>query len=178
VDRFKGAMKRKIGCLFPWVALGVLQQDRHLVLFQGCQALRVGCWPQDTASCSQHPVCPVVSPPPSLSDHTGKTVQALAFLGYLAQERGIWGPFLVITPASTLHNWDNELHTFCPFFKVGGAGSELLAVQACCPGSRDCGTAQPKGINTLTLVCCHLLGTTQPPQLHRRPQLQSGGISM
>lgn len=49
-------------------------------------------------------------------------MQALAFLGYLAQKRGIWGPFLVITPASTLHNWDNELHTFCPFFKVGGVG--------------------------------------------------------
>ena len=40
----------------------------------------------------------------------GKTVQSLAFLAYIAETYGIWGPFLVITPASTLHNWQQEIH--------------------------------------------------------------------
>ena len=35
----------------------------------------------------------------------GKTVQSLSFLAYVAETYGVWGPFLVITPASTLHNW-------------------------------------------------------------------------
>ena len=48
----------------------------------------------------------------------GKTVQALALLSYLAEERGIWGPFLVVAPASTLHNWDAELTAFAPALKV------------------------------------------------------------
>ena len=39
----------------------------------------------------------------------GKTVQSLAFLAYIAETYGVWGPFLVITPASTLHNWQQEL---------------------------------------------------------------------
>ena len=39
----------------------------------------------------------------------GKTVQALSFLAYVAETYGVWGPFLVITPASTLHNWQQEI---------------------------------------------------------------------
>ena len=35
----------------------------------------------------------------------GKTVQSLAFLGHIAERYGVWGPFLIIPPASTLHNW-------------------------------------------------------------------------
>jgi DNA helicase INO80 len=31
---------------------------------------------------------------------------------------GIWGPFLVIAPASTLHNWQQEVSRFNPHFKV------------------------------------------------------------
>lgn len=51
--------------------------------------------------------------------HPQFTPQAMAFLAHLAESRGVWGPFLVISPASTLHNWDRELHTFLPEFKVG-----------------------------------------------------------
>lgn len=36
----------------------------------------------------------------------------------LFQGQGIWGPFLVIAPASTLHNWQQECARFCPRFKV------------------------------------------------------------
>lgn len=48
----------------------------------------------------------------------GKTVQSLAFLAYVAETYGIWGPFLVVTPASTLHNWQQELARFLPEFKT------------------------------------------------------------
>ena len=47
----------------------------------------------------------------------GKTVQALSFLAYVAETYGVWGPFLVITPASTLHNWQQEIARFVPDFK-------------------------------------------------------------
>ena len=47
----------------------------------------------------------------------GKTVQALAFLSYVAEKYGVWGPFLVVTPASTLHNWQQEIAKFVPEFK-------------------------------------------------------------
>ena len=48
----------------------------------------------------------------------GKTVQALAMLAHIAENYNIWGPFLVITPASTLHNWQQEIAKFIPTFKV------------------------------------------------------------
>ncbi|VDI53953.1 DNA helicase INO80 [Mytilus galloprovincialis] len=48
----------------------------------------------------------------------GKTVQSIALLGHLAENQGIWGPFLVIAPASTLHNWQQEVSRFFPRFKV------------------------------------------------------------
>lgn len=48
----------------------------------------------------------------------GKTVQSIAFLCHIAESSGVWGPFLVISPASTLHNWQQELQRFVPDFKV------------------------------------------------------------
>ncbi|XP_064490268.1 chromatin-remodeling ATPase INO80-like isoform X3 [Ornithodoros turicata] len=48
----------------------------------------------------------------------GKTVQTIAFLAALAEVQSIWGPFLVIAPASTLHNWQQELTKFVPKFRV------------------------------------------------------------
>ncbi|XP_042901468.1 chromatin-remodeling ATPase INO80 isoform X1 [Parasteatoda tepidariorum] len=48
----------------------------------------------------------------------GKTVQTIAFLATLIKAQGIWGPFLVIAPASTLHNWQQEFAKFVPKFKV------------------------------------------------------------
>ncbi|KAI5162586.1 chromatin-remodeling ATPase INO80 [Nematocida ausubeli] len=48
----------------------------------------------------------------------GKTVQAISFLAHLAENENIWGPFLVITPASTLHNWAQEFSKFAPALKV------------------------------------------------------------
>lgn len=48
----------------------------------------------------------------------GKTIQAMAFLAHLAEEKNIWGPFLVVAPASVLNNWADEVHRFCPDFKI------------------------------------------------------------
>lgn len=48
----------------------------------------------------------------------GKTVQSIAFLCHVAENYGVWGPFLIISPASTLHNWQQEMQRFAPSFKV------------------------------------------------------------
>ncbi|KAL4204250.1 hypothetical protein AMTRI_Chr01g108830 [Amborella trichopoda] len=48
----------------------------------------------------------------------GKTIQAIAFLAHLAEEKNIWGPFLVVAPASVLSNWVDEFSRFCPDFKT------------------------------------------------------------
>jgi chromatin-remodeling ATPase INO80 len=48
----------------------------------------------------------------------GKTVQSISVMSYLAETHNIWGPFLVIAPASTLHNWQQEIAKFVPTLKV------------------------------------------------------------
>ncbi|KAL9654534.1 hypothetical protein ABK040_006599 [Willaertia magna] len=48
----------------------------------------------------------------------GKTIQTIAFLAYLAEKKSIWGPTLIISPSSTLHNWQQEFEKFCPMLKV------------------------------------------------------------
>ncbi|OJT09488.1 hypothetical protein TRAPUB_14022 [Trametes pubescens] len=48
----------------------------------------------------------------------GKTVQSISLLAYLAETHDIWGPFLVVSPASTLHNWQQELTRFVPKLKA------------------------------------------------------------
>jgi hypothetical protein len=47
-----------------------------------------------------------------------QTIQSISLLAYLAEHHGIWGPFLVIAPASTLHNWQQELQRFVPRLKA------------------------------------------------------------
>ncbi|KAI9246954.1 SNF2 family N-terminal domain-containing protein [Phascolomyces articulosus] len=48
----------------------------------------------------------------------GKTVQSISLMAYLAEVHNIWGPFLVIAPASTLHNWQQEVSRFVPSFRA------------------------------------------------------------
>lgn len=48
----------------------------------------------------------------------GKTVQSISVMAYLAERYNIWGPFLVIAPASTLHNWQQEIAKFVPDLNV------------------------------------------------------------
>ncbi|GBG59037.1 hypothetical protein CBR_g24383 [Chara braunii] len=48
----------------------------------------------------------------------GKTIQAMSFLAHLAEEKNIWGPFLVVAPASTLPNWADEIAKFCSDLRI------------------------------------------------------------
>ncbi|KKA27975.1 hypothetical protein TD95_004416 [Thielaviopsis punctulata] len=48
----------------------------------------------------------------------GKTVQSISVMAYLAEKYDVWGPFLVVCPASTLHNWEQEVRKFVPEFKI------------------------------------------------------------
>ena len=48
----------------------------------------------------------------------GKTVQSISIMAHLAETQNIWGPFLVVAPASTLHNWNQEIDKFVPDLKV------------------------------------------------------------
>ena len=47
----------------------------------------------------------------------GKTVQSISVMAYLAETYNIWGPFLVVAPSSTLHNWQQEIARFVPSIK-------------------------------------------------------------
>lgn len=48
----------------------------------------------------------------------GKTLQTISFLAYLCEKEDNWGPFLVVSPKATLHNWQQEVTKFCPELKV------------------------------------------------------------
>ncbi|KAL2759144.1 hypothetical protein ACRALDRAFT_2100967, partial [Sodiomyces alcalophilus JCM 7366] len=60
----------------------------------------------------------------------GKTLQSISVMAYLAEKYDIWGPFLVVAPASTLHNWEQEVRKFVPEFKIlpywGSAGDRKV----------------------------------------------------
>lgn len=48
----------------------------------------------------------------------GKTIQAISLLAWLAIEKGIWGPHLIVVPTSVLVNWEVEFKKWSPGFKV------------------------------------------------------------
>jgi len=48
----------------------------------------------------------------------GKTIQVIALFAHLIENKGINGPFLVICPATTLYNWQQELERFAPSLRV------------------------------------------------------------
>ena len=39
-------------------------------------------------------------------------------MAHIAEVKNTWGPFLIIVPVTTLHNWQSELARFCPKLKV------------------------------------------------------------
>ncbi|KAG4302027.1 hypothetical protein PCK1_001702 [Pneumocystis canis] len=48
----------------------------------------------------------------------GKTIQTIALLSYLACEKSIWGPHLIVVPTSVILNWEMEFSKFAPGFKI------------------------------------------------------------
>lgn len=48
----------------------------------------------------------------------GKTIQAISLLAWLAIEKGIWGPHLIVVPTSVMVNWEVEFKKWLPAFKV------------------------------------------------------------
>eukprot|EP01052_Picozoa_sp_SAG31_P021380 SAG31_NODE_1650_length_7635_cov_12.658705_1_plen_1667_part_00 len=48
----------------------------------------------------------------------GKTLMTISMLAYLALERRIWGPHLIVVPTSVMLNWEIEFKKFCPAFKI------------------------------------------------------------
>jgi ATP-dependent DNA helicase len=43
----------------------------------------------------------------------GKTLQCISFMAFL-REKGVYGPFLIAAPLSTLANWESEIKRFAP----------------------------------------------------------------
>lgn len=48
----------------------------------------------------------------------GKTIQTISLLAWLAFEKHIWGPHLIIVPTSVMVNWEVEFKRWLPGFKV------------------------------------------------------------
>lgn len=48
----------------------------------------------------------------------GKTIQTISLLAYLASNKCVWGPHLIVVPTSTLLNWEMEFKRWCPALKV------------------------------------------------------------
>eukprot|EP01135_Chromosphaera_perkinsii_P002753 Nk52_evm121s226 gene=Nk52_evmTU121s226 len=55
-----------------------------------------------------------------LSDESGmgKDVQVLAYFANLICNGGVWGPHLVIVPASSILKWESSIRKWCPFLNV------------------------------------------------------------
>lgn len=48
----------------------------------------------------------------------GKTIQTISLLAYLACEKQVWGPHLVVVPTSVILNWEMEFKKWLPGFKI------------------------------------------------------------
>ncbi|KAK9477544.1 SNF2 family N-terminal domain-containing protein [Lipomyces japonicus] len=48
----------------------------------------------------------------------GKTIQTISLLSYLACEKKIWGPHLIVVPTSVMLNWEMEFKRFAPGFRI------------------------------------------------------------
>ena len=48
----------------------------------------------------------------------GKTIQTIALLAWLASEKGVWGPHLIVVPTSVMLNWEMEFKKWAPALKL------------------------------------------------------------
>ena len=49
---------------------------------------------------------------------SSKTIQTISLISYLACEKQVWGPHLIVVPTSVMLNWEMEFKRFAPGFKV------------------------------------------------------------
>jgi chromodomain-helicase-DNA-binding protein 7 len=54
----------------------------------------------------------------------GKTIQSVSLLNYLFEKQGVWGPYLVVAPLSTLPHWQRELESWTKLNTVIYHGSK------------------------------------------------------
>jgi len=67
-------------------------------------------------------------------------------IAHLAERHNVWGPFLIVSPASTLHNWQQEFEKFTPDFKVipyWGSSSERKTLRKFWSGRKLHGKDSP-----------------------------------
>ena len=48
----------------------------------------------------------------------GKTIQAISYMSYLHDSKGIKGKHLIVVPKNVQNNWKRELEYWCPLFNV------------------------------------------------------------
>lgn len=89
----------------------------------------------------------------------GKTIQTIALLGFLACEKGIWGPHLIVVPTSVMLNWEMEIKKWCPAFKIltyYGSLKERKAKRQVLINSLKCLLFCSSSVNDLgnSLFCC------------------------
>ena len=48
----------------------------------------------------------------------GKTIMTISLLSWLACEKGMWGPHLIVVPTSVIINWEMEFKKWAPGFKL------------------------------------------------------------
>ena len=44
----------------------------------------------------------------------GKTIQSISYLSYLYHTQGLYGPFLLVVPLSTMTSWQREFELWSP----------------------------------------------------------------
>ena len=48
----------------------------------------------------------------------GKRIETIALLAYLASEKGVWGPHLIVVPTRLMLQWEFQLKNVCPSLKI------------------------------------------------------------
>lgn len=48
----------------------------------------------------------------------GKTIQAISYMSYLYEVKGIKGKHIIVVPKNVLNNWKRELQNWNPIFRV------------------------------------------------------------
>ena len=106
----------------------------------------------------------------------GKTVQTVSLLHYLHVQQGVWGPFIVIAPLSTLGHWQRELASWTQLNTIvyhgnAAARQNILTHEwwfAPQPGARR--MAQPLHKFNVLLITYEMINL---PYAHNEPHLAS-----